>query len=333
MKHSRFSYGAGRPRFYVWLVLLITGCASMQAQRASIELDKVHHSGAQRISFSPNGDRLASGGLEGDLRIWSVSSGEPLMSLPGHASSIRGLGWLNEQRLVSAGKRGELTIWDLALHKPVQSIQLDQVQDLSVSPDGSWLLVAQGDTLLRLSSDSLSSMAAENLDSKILSVAISSSGDQVAASTADGSVWLLDASLQHRRSLPAASSDALGVRFSPDGQRLYAGSWFHLLVWDLSDNSLEERPSEHMGKVISVDPSPDGKQLITLGRLTDSSVRLVDANSNQVLRRYRAHELCGWQARFSPNGRFAASSSEDGSIHIYNLQEPYVPEVQYSDEN
>ena len=51
----------------------------------------------------------------------------------------------------------------------------------------------------------------------------------------------------------------------------------------------------------------------------------------QVLRRFQAHDLCGWQARFSPDGRYAASAAEDGSIHIYDLSRPYRPVVPYAE--
>ena len=110
-----------------------------------------------------------------------------------------------------------------------------------------------------------------------------------------------------------------------------AGGWFRLLVWDLRQRRLEERTTEHLGKVISVDISPDGERWLSLGRSTDSNFRLIDAGSNRVLRRFQAHELCGWQARFSPDGRYAASAAEDGSIHLYDLSQPYRPVVPYAE--
>ena len=107
-----------------------------------------------------------------------------------------------------------------------------------------------------------------------------------------------------------------------------AGS--RLLVWDLPQRRLEERPTEHLGKVVSVDISPDSERWLSLGRSTDSNFRLIDADSNQVLRRFQPHHLCGWQVRFSPDGRYAASAAEDGSIHIYDLNQPYRPVVPYA---
>ena len=70
---------------------------------------------------------------------------------------------------------------------------------------------------------------------------------------------------------------------------------------------------------------------IVLRFLGEDMWRLIDAGSNRVLRRFQAHELCGWQVRFSPDGRFAASAAEDGSIHIYDLSQPYRPVVPYAE--
>jgi WD40 repeat protein len=78
-----------------------------------------------------------------------------------------------------------------------------------------------------------------------------------------------------------------------------------------------------------VDISPDGARWVSLGRDTDSQLLLYDASSLQVERRLQTHALCGQRARFSPNGRYVASSSDDGSVHIYDLHAPYQLTVPY----
>jgi WD40 repeat protein len=253
------------------------------------------------------------------------------MTLDGHTAPVRGLAWLDARRLISADRSGRLLLWDLPSNRVLRSLQLDGAQDLALAPDRSWLLVIENSRLHKLALPSLDTMATLNSGSPLLSAAISQGGDRVAMSGRDGRVWLLDAGLQRLAELPRPSRDAMDLRFSPDGKTLLAGGWFRLLVWDLERRRLEERATEHLGKVSSVDISPDGEQWLSLGRITDSSVRLIDADSNRVLRRYQAHELCGWQARFSPDGRHAATAAEDGSIHIYDLSQPYRPKVPYAE--
>jgi len=318
---------------FLWLLLVLAqvSCAVHKVQPPSIELERVHDSGAHRIAFNPAGSRLASGGLRGKVHIWSVHDGRRITTLDGHRNSIRGLAWLDETTLVSADKSGLIQVRDLSSSRVLHSTQLAAVQAIATSRDGSWLLVAENTQLHKLSLPTLESITVRAAGSKVLSVTVSHAGDRVAVSTEDGRVVLMDASLDTITELPRPSRDAQDLRFSPDGRTLLAGGWFRLLVWDLAHRTLEERSTEHMGKVISVDISPDGKQWLSLGRQTDSNVRLIDAQSNRVIRRFKAHELCGWQARFSPDGRYAASSAEDGSIHIYDLHAPYRPVVPYSE--
>jgi len=199
------------------------------------------------------------------------------------------------------------------------------VQAVAYSPEGSRLLVAQGSRVLWVDVSSLRAQTPGDIGSKVISVAVDASGTQIAIATADGRVQLADADLSHWRELERPSSDANDLHFSPDGRTLLGGGWFRLMVWEVSSGVLRSRPTQHLGKVTSVDVSPDAQYWISLGRQTDSSFYLVDAQSNQVVRRMQAHELCGWQARFSPDGRYAASAGEEGSIHIYDLDAPYRP--------
>jgi WD40 repeat protein len=202
---------------------------------------------------------------------------------------------------------------------------------MALAPDRAWLLVIEDTRLHKLALPSLQAMAQLDVGSRQLSVAVSHDSNRVALSSYDGRVRLLDADLNSLGDLPRPSRDALDLRFSPDDKILLAGGWFRLLVWDLQLRRLQERPTEHLGKVISVDISPDGERWLSLGRSTDSNFRLIDADSNRVLRRFQAHHLCGWQARFSPDGRYAASAAEDGSIHLYDLSQPYRPVVPYAE--
>jgi len=317
--------------FFSVLISLLVACAAYQTQPPDIDLHQVHPSGAHRLAFDPGGKKLASGGLHGTVRVWSVEDGSAILSLVGHTAPIRGLAWLDEQRLVSADRSGRILLWDLPSSRIIHSLQLKAVHNMALSPDHAWLLVSEGRRLHKLALPSFQAMAQFDAGSPLLSVAVSHGTGRVALSSRDGRVGLLDADLRGYIELPRPSRDALDLRFSPDDTTLLAGGWFRLLVWDLRQRRLEERTTEHLGKVISVDISPDGERWLSLGRSTDSNFRLIDAGSNRVLRRFQAHELCGWQARFSPDGRYAASAAEDGSVHVYDLSQPYRPVVPYAE--
>jgi WD40 repeat protein len=83
--------------------------------------------------------------------------------------------------------------------------------------------------------------------------------------------------------------------------------------------------SDHWGVPISLDYTPDGRFLATIGRHTDSEIYLVDPETGNSERHLLRHQLCGAAVRISPNGKFLASASDDASIRLYDLAAPYRP--------
>ena len=307
------------------IVVVVSGCTVTKSQPPTVLLSHVHPGGAQRIAFSPSGRSLASGGLHGEVTIWSVGAGTVQQHLQPHRSRVQGLIWRDENHLLSVDRSGELRLHDIRTGD-VQSVDLaGPVRALAASGDRRRILLGLASSVMWIDAEDLQVQAQADMGSRVISVAVDSADERVAVATADGRVLTGNSQLSGWRELERPPSDANDLHFSADGDRLLAGGWFRLLVWDVTSGALQTRPTAHLGQVISVDISPDAKTWLSLGRQTDSSLYLIDAQSNQVLRRLQAHELCGWQARFSPDGRYAASAGEEGSIHIHDLDAPYRP--------
>jgi WD40 repeat protein len=324
--------GPSGPVFFLLLLLalaLLAACAPRATQSPTFELSQVHDSGAHRIAFDPASRRLASGGLRGYIRIWSLANGAELHRYKLHRSRITGLAWLDGMRVISADRSGLVVINDLASRRVMRSAHLDRVNDLAVSTDRNWLIIMNPGGIRRLSLPGLEMIAQRRLPAPPLALAIAPAGDRIAVADRDGHVRLLDTELKTIRELPRPSRKVQDLVFSPDGNTLLGGGWFKLLAWDLSNKQLQEYPTEHLGKINSVAISPDGAHWLSLGRETDSQFLMTSTNTHQVERRFRTLPLCGQRARFSSDGRYAASSSDDGSVHIYDLSAPYRPRVPY----
>ena len=318
------------------LLLLIVGllqaCAPHAVQSPTIAVEHANHTRVQRIAFDPGSRRLASGDLHGQILIWSLSDGRLIRSLALHHDSITGLDWLDDSRLISADHSGQLLVSDVNDGRVLGEARLDAINALAVSPERTWLLTSAGAGIRKLSLPGLRSEATRSIDAQVLAIAINHSGDRVAVSDSSGSVRLLDSALEPVVVLRHASRNVYDLAFSPDDEVLAGGGWFRLLSWDLRSRRLYQYRTAHMGKINSVAISPDGAHWLSLGRITDSQFLMTDAVTHQVERYFRPHELCGDQARFSPDGRYAASSSDDGSVYIYDLQAPYQSLVPYADE-
>jgi WD40 repeat protein len=312
--------------FLIALIFLpSTGCKPFNfGQSPLLRLEHVHNAGTTCLAFDGSGTRLASGGYRGEIVIWSVPSGEKLSILKAHRKKIRGLCWPDDTRLISGDAGGRLILWRLKdghsehsmdTPSPMTSVAFLTEQELVVSghKDG-WIR--------SFKLPDLHPAQSFQIGSPVLSVAVDPIGNRLAVSAKGGRLAVLSPSLGLIKDLASSSRNAWEIQFSPDGRQLAGAAWYKLLFWDLNTGRLSIKGTKHWGKVASVDYSPDGKRLASIGRITDSSVLLLNLETGLVERRLEAHELCGAAVRFSPHGRFLASGSDDESVRLYDLSEP-----------
>jgi WD40 repeat protein len=309
------------------LISLLCGCSGLApSQGPQLRLEEVHPFGATRIAFSPSGTRLASGGLMGEVQVWSVPSGERLAGLSAHDGAIRGLLWLDNQHLLNASSRGQILVWDPSSQAITASLRTDRISAAAFLPSPARLYIGYSAGRVRsFGYPGFEQHSEVDLASTVLSIAVQPTRQWLAVSSAEGSVQLFDSRLRLVRKLQTPPGKVRELRFSPDGEQLAGGGWFSIYLWSTETGELHIRETEHIGAVVSLDYSPDGEHLASMGRYTDSSLRVTDVANGSVRRRLSPHPLCGWNVRFSPDGRMVGSSSEDGSIHLYDVTIPYQP--------
>jgi len=293
-----------------------SGCSNlMQADPADHVLAGVHEFGTTALAYTLDGQRLISGGFLGEMRVWDAATQRPLSEVHAHQRAVRAILPLASGEHVSGGDDGRLILWRGSQIKSqvagvkVSALALFQGQIVSGHTDGR----------LRVwSANGLRPLREIPLDGDV--VALSVQGKQLAIAL-DHAILLMDSSFKTRRTIPTTHAPH-DLQFSPDGRMLAAGNWFRLSVWDVASGETRSLPTEHNGLLTSVAFSPDGRYLATLGRHTDSAIRLLDTTHFKVVQRYQAHELCGAMIRFSPDGRTLASASDDESIHLHRLDSP-----------
>ncbi|HEY5312834.1 MAG TPA: hypothetical protein VIK18_09955, partial [Pirellulales bacterium] len=194
-------------------------------------IDTRQHRGSLiSMAVSPDGKQVATGGLDGVIRIWEAISGKLVRMLEGHDSYVYSLSWSPDgDTLASAGSwDATIRLWDAHTGMPLRKFKTPKgyAGRVAWSPDGTRLL-ASGDHsgwLWLWTAATDTGVIVLETGQDVLSIDWSPEGDRVAASIVQGPVTVVDVS-SHK------TTDAVGepttvhycVRWSPDGKTLLVG--------------------------------------------------------------------------------------------------------------
>jgi WD40 repeat protein len=119
---------------------------------------------------------------------------------------------------------------------------------------------------------------------------------------------------------------------SPDGHQLYTASEDKTVrVWDIETGECLRVlrgwiSSGHEGKIYALDINPAGEILAVGGMISgfdypNTSIRLLNPKTGEVVRVLREHRNVVYNVKFSPDGRLLASSSGDRTARIWPVDD------------
>jgi WD40 repeat protein len=208
-----------------------------------------HNRHAEHLQFSADGNVVGAVSLDGDLRLWDVSSGKLLHTLK---TDAQGFAFSADGKWVAAGvKANTVKLWDAA--RGTEQAQLQTAEPLfmsylTFSPDGK-RLAAGGPHGIRIWDVEARKELHRFADLSVSSLTFAPDGKTLAAS--GGSMiqlWDVDSG---KRLLPPPTHgiQIASIAVSPDGKRLatssYAMDW--LCVWDSATGKLLHRHIEPLG--------------------------------------------------------------------------------------
>jgi serine/threonine protein kinase len=155
------------------------------------------------MAFSPDGSRLASGSLDGTIKLWDAASGQELRTLKGHTRAVYTLVFSPDgTHLTSGSPDGTIKLWDTAGDRELRTIKA-QTGPRNELFDAKW----DGNRL------------------GMGSLVFSPDGGRLASGSDEGTIKLWDATGgQLLRPLKGHTGPVCSVAFSPDGSRLASGS-------------------------------------------------------------------------------------------------------------
>jgi WD40 repeat protein len=115
-----------------------------------------HSHSVETLTFSPDGQLLASGGGDYGIGLWSTQPphlGKRFKKLKGHLGDIHGLAFFPEERLlVSASSDRSIGVWDMETWKLKFKIKAHSrdIRALAVAPDGETFATASEDNSVKI---------------------------------------------------------------------------------------------------------------------------------------------------------------------------------------
>jgi WD40 repeat protein len=240
------------------------------------------------LAFSRDGRRLATGLMDGRVRLWDAASRRVVATLNGHRDQTNVAFSPDGRTLATASRDSAVRLWDTATGR--EKGQLPALPDLNMaplvqfSPDGRLLLINE-----------FSSRVSSARISRLLTL------------------WDLAAQRQAWQ-LPGVYPCA----FCPDGRTLVAGAGKTIQLWDVAGR--RERAEHRVAPSLwKKGPwfSPDGKTLAVIA--ADQTIRIVrgDVQQDWAIRQGPGRHVVALS--FSPDGRTLACANDDGTLQLWDL--------------
>ena len=280
-----------------------------------------HSNWVRSVSFSPNGQTLASGGDDYKIILWQVSDGTIIRTLSGYTTAISFSP--DGQMIASASNNNTIKLWRVSDGTVIRTLSGHSggIYSVSFSPDGQTLASASLDSTIKLwrVSDGTVIHTLSGHSGWVRSVSFSPDGQTLASSSDDKTIklWRIsDGTLI--RTLSGHTSWVLSVSYSPDGQTVASGSDdYTIKLWQVSDGTVIRTLSGHSAWVRAVTFISDGQTLASGSN--DNTIKLWQVSDGSLISTLSGHSEAILSVSCSPDGQTLASASYDKTIKLWSL--------------
>lgn len=225
---------------------------------------------------------VLTGGEDGLLRLWDLSTGELVREMQGHDERIQSIASAQNMRLaLTAGADGTLRIWDYQAGECLNVLggHTSEVNAVDLTPDGRLGLSASNDLTIRL--------------------------------------WDIGAG-QILRTLSGHSHFVRGAAFVPGAPLALSAAWDKTVcLWDLPSGECLRSFTGHAEVIDALAVSPNGRLAATGG--LDHAIFLWDLTHGALQTKLEGLTDPVRALAFSTDSRFLFSAHEDGTVVIWSL--------------
>jgi WD40 repeat protein/tRNA A-37 threonylcarbamoyl transferase component Bud32 len=277
------------------------------------------------VVISPDGKRIASGGLDDAIKVWNLESGELLLTLKGHTKPVNCLAISPDcQILVSGSDDHTLKVWNLATGALLQTLHghSRDINSVAIHAGGQLLASGSEDRTARLWKLGTGEpvQVFSNLAGMIRAVAISPDGQLLASGGLDNQVklWSLKQGTLSQ-TLPKSHYSAINaIAFTPDGKTLISGSKDKTIkLWNVGTGEVIRSLTGHSDSVNAIALSQNGRLLVSGS--SDTTLKLWNIETGELKGTLADHISAVNAVSLSPDGRRVASASSDTTVKLWQL--------------
>ncbi|TKY51495.1 Angio-associated migratory cell protein [Spatholobus suberectus] len=287
-----------------------------------------HEESVTSLAFSYDGQRFASGSLDGIIKVWDVSGNLEGKKLEGPGGGIEWLRWHPRGHVLLAGSE-DFTIWmwntDNAALLNTFIGHGDSVTCGDFTPDGKIICTGSDDATLRVwnpkSGESIHVVRGHPYHTEGLTcLTINSTSTLALSGSKDGSVHIVNiitGRVVDNNALASHSDSIECVGFAPSGSWAAVGGLDKkLIIWDI-EHLLPRGTCEHEGEVTCL--AWLGASYVATG-CVDGKVRLWDSRSGECVKTFKGHSYAIQSLSVSANRDYLVSASLDGTACAFEVE-------------
>jgi len=267
------------------------------------------------LAFSPDGRRLASAGGNLCICIWDLEHPEKLQMLKGHDKDPQCLAFTPDgNTLVSGGTDGTVRLWDMATNsaaKPEFRYEF-RIKAVAFSRDSRYAAVlAQRDHLILWDVVARREAATQDFASSSEGkIEFSPDGKTVCVTSAGSARWFEMPSLRLLKEEPADR-----LVFAQDGGFAMLARQGQIIRRDYPSGVETSLGSSAIVEKTGAALSPDGQTFVIGGK--EGKLELWNTHHSGPPTLLEGHKGRIWSVAFSPDGKWIASASWDGTIGLW----------------
>jgi len=292
---------------------------------------------AAALVFSPDGRQLLVGAHR-EIHIHSAETGRLEQRMACEFPKISAFAFsLDTATLAVAGGipgvvgGAQLYDWPAGTVRGILTNHTDQASAVAFNSNATLLTTAGTDGSITVFNWSPPSFAyrLDGHSGPVLAAAFSPDNELLVTASADRSVKVWDAATgKLRRSFSHHTDIVHCLTFRPrtfvEGEpvSLYCATGSQdktVRVWQPGIGRMVRIVRGHEGPVLAVVYSADGSRLYSAGK--EGIVRVIDADSDQILHSWAAHDDWIYSLAMSPNGRLLATGDWQGGVKLWDIRE------------